>query len=122
MSKISLVRIDTFCQNQNIKQYTYSISEPPINYCRKLFCVEGFVLSKTVLDIDTDNIIPTKFVDISSFDELLEHINEDINNCKFEGRYMNKEIRLVVDFSLERIFIVSDDQSIVDELIKQLEK
>ena len=124
MGKISLVRIETPLQSQkqNIKRYVYSIDKSPIDYCRKLFYVEGFVLSKTVLDIDTEDRMPTKFVYISSFDELLEHINEDINNCKFEGRYMNKEIRLVVDFSLERIFIVSDDQSIVDELIKQLEK
>ena len=122
MSKISLVMIETHPQNQNIKRYRYSINEPPIDYCRKLFCMEGFVLSETVLDIDTEDRMPTKFVDISSFDELLAHSNEDINNCVFRGKYMNKEIHISVDFGLERIFIVSDDQSIVDELIKQLDK
>lgn len=124
MSKISLKRIETplQIQNQNIRRYVYSISEPPIDYCRKLFCVEDFILSKTVLDIDIGDRIPIKFVYISSFDELLAHSNEDISSCLFKGRYMNKEIRVVVEFGLERIFIVSEDQSIVDELIKQLDK
>lgn len=122
MGKISLVRIETHPQNQNIKRYIYSISEPPIDYCRKLFCVEGFVLSETTLDIYGEEMMPMKFVDISSFDELLAHSNEDISSCLFNGRYMNREISVVVVFSIERIFIVSDNQSIVDELIKELEK
>lgn len=123
MGKISLVSIETHPQKQNIKRYIYSISEPPIDYCRKLFCVEDFILSETTLDIDPDDDrLPMKFVDISSFEELLTHSNEDISKCLFNGRYMNREISVVVVFSIERIFIVSDNQSIVDELIKELEK
>lgn len=125
MGKISLVRIETplQSQNQNIKRYVYSIDESPIDYCRKLFCVEDFVLSETVLDIDPDDdMLPMKFVDISSFEELLAHSNEDIIFCKFEGRYINREICLAVDFWCNHIFIVSEDQSIVDKLIKELEK
>ncbi len=124
MGKISLVRIETPLQSQNpnIRRYVYSIDEPPIDYCKKLFCVEGFVFSKIVLDIHIEDRMPMKFVDISSFDELLVHSNEDISYCAFRGKYMNKEIHVVVEFWCGYIFIVSEDQSIVDELIKQLEK
>lgn len=124
MGKISLVRIETPLQSQNpnIRRYVYSIDEPPIDYCRKLFCVEGFILSETTLNIHIEDRMPMKFVDISSFDELLVHSNEDISSCLFSGKYMNKEIHVVVEFWCGYIFIVSNDQSIVDALIKQLDK
>jgi len=100
----------------------YKISQSPVDLSKKVMGLSEFGIDKIRLTIDGEEMQPDKKVLITSVVELLSiHEKCSISSCSFKGTYGGENVEMVVDYGLKMFNIVTEDSSIIQSIIKDLE-
>lgn len=90
--------------------------------CKAIMQLLDFKKQKIRVTIHGEEMQPDRRVNAKSFAEIAEYSEtSDISSCFFSGIFKGKEMNIVVDFSLKKLCVISDDETIVVEIEKQME-
>lgn len=97
------------------------------NMVSSLFCCEvlmqctDFKINKVRISLHNDEMQPDIRKDIKKFSEIVNFSKQfEISSCFFSGTFNEKNIDIVIDFSLNNIYMVAEEKMFLNMLDKLL--